>query len=387
MQKSFEQFNEFLVKLEQLSLNISFPQIEKDIILEKLRKIYVSVQNAQCIEASEQSVQSEKYEVYQGLDDDVDLFFDTDHESYNSTANVSDAKLCDQPGGEQGEPQIEQENEEAKLAEQMRRQAQEEQQKREAENRRKLEEETKLAEERRRQAEAEQRRREEETKRKLEEEAKLAEERRRQAEAEQRQREEEAKRKLEEEKKLAEERRRQAENEQKNNADLAALKAQEEAALNQSSPIDKQKFEEQSLFNGHRDVVETSNEDDILQFAPKQMPSSNSDVNRLQTQVPHRSLNDLFNEQMEDRSLSAQFQKAKVTDLTKAISINDKFTFIKELFNNKGEEFSAAITSLNQCASMDEAVHCLESLKQKFYWDSTSTAYLSLCDLVRRKYN
>ncbi len=104
-------------------------------------------------------------------------------------------------------------------------------------------------------------------------------------------------------------------------------------------------------------------------------------------QTTQRSLNDLFNEQREDNSLSAQFQRAKVTDLTKAISINDKFTYIKELFNNKGEEFGAAINRLNQCQNMDEAFDCLEGLKQKFFWDSTSTAYLSLCDLLRRKFN
>lgn len=84
--------------------------------------------------------------------------------------------------------------------------------------------------------------------------------------------------------------------------------------------------------------------------------------------------------------MGTQFQHAKVVDLTKAISINDKFTFIKELFNNKGEEFSAAIQQLNQCANMDEAFDCLEALKKKYYWDSTATAYLSLCDLLRRKY-
>ena len=85
--------------------------------------------------------------------------------------------------------------------------------------------------------------------------------------------------------------------------------------------------------------------------------------------------------------MGAQYQNAKVTDLTKAISINDKFTYIKELFNNKGEEFSAAITQLNQCRNMDEAFSTLEMLKQKHLWESTSNTYLSLCDLLRRKFN
>ncbi len=102
---------------------------------------------------------------------------------------------------------------------------------------------------------------------------------------------------------------------------------------------------------------------------------------------PKRSLNDLFNERREDHSISSQYRHAKVGDLTKAISINDKFIYIKELFHNRGEDFSASIHRLNECQSMDEAFDCLEELKQKFFWDSKSDAYLSFCDLLRRKYS
>ena len=102
---------------------------------------------------------------------------------------------------------------------------------------------------------------------------------------------------------------------------------------------------------------------------------------------PKRSLNDLFNEQREDHSISSQYQRAKVGDLTKAISINDKFIYIKELFHNRGEDFSASIRLLNECTNMEQAFDCLEQLKQKFFWDSKSDAYLSFCDLLRRKYS
>lgn len=100
-----------------------------------------------------------------------------------------------------------------------------------------------------------------------------------------------------------------------------------------------------------------------------------------------RSLNDLFNEQREDHSISSQYRHAKIGDLTKAISINDKFIYIKELFHNRGEDFSTAIRQLNECKTMEEAFDCLEQLKQKFFWDSKSDAYLSFCDLLRRKYS
>lgn len=119
--------------------------------------------------------------------------------------------------------------------------------------------------------------------------------------------------------------------------------------------------------------------------AEKQMPAEPAEA---PVQKPQqKSLNDLFNEQREDHSISSQYQRAKVGDLTKAISINDKFIYIKELFHNRGEDFSASIRLLNECHNMEEAFNCLDELKKKYYWDSKSDAYLSFCDLLRRKFS
>ena len=68
------------------------------------------------------------------------------------------------------------------------------------------------------------------------------------------------------------------------------------------------------------------------------------------------------------------------------MSINDKFLFIRELFKNKSEEFSRAIQTLNNCENIEEAFDIMEGLKKQYFWDSTSSAYLALCDLVRRKF-
>ena len=305
MQNTFEQLAKILERLELMcNGNLVLPDIEKDIVLEKLRKVYAGILSGKPSgKQPEQPKKTENYEVYQGIEEDVDLFFDTEHESYTA---FNEAALKEKTA---------QEEEQKRLAE---------------EQKRKEEEQKRLAEEQKRKEE-EQKRLAEEQKRKEEEQKRLAEEQKRKEE-EQKRLAEEQKRKEEEQKRLAEEQKR-------------------------NTPSD---------------------EDDLLQFIPKP-----------QTPKPaaQRSLNDLFSEKDGDRSLGAQFQNAKVQDLTKAISINDKFTYIKELFNNKGEEFSAAITQLNLCRNMEEAFNCLEGLKQKHFWDSTSTTYLSLCDLLRRKFN
>lgn len=105
------------------------------------------------------------------------------------------------------------------------------------------------------------------------------------------------------------------------------------------------------------------------------------------TTTMKKSLNDLLNEQKkEENSLNNRFQNAKVNDLTKSISINDKFLFIRELFSNRGEEFSRAVQTLNGCEDIEKAFEYMEELKKHYLWDSDSPAYLSFCDLVRRKF-
>lgn len=101
---------------------------------------------------------------------------------------------------------------------------------------------------------------------------------------------------------------------------------------------------------------------------------------------PKRSLNDLLNERREDNSLNTKFQNSKIEDLTKSISINDKFLFIRELFKNRGEEFSQAIQTFNNCNDIEEAFAHMDKLKKHYFWDSTSSAYLAFCDLIRRKF-
>jgi len=303
MQNSFKKINEIVDNLLVIcDENCHLPKIEKDILLEKIRKLYLKAQAIEEVEINPEK--SENYDIHPGIEEDVDLFFDTDHESYGVP------EVAEEPAPEP-EPASAPKPSPAVV-----------------------------------------------------------------------------------EKPAPE--------------PVLELKVEEpapeqkvpEVQPSQAAPKPEKVIEPEPL--------SSNDEDDLLQFipqksAPKPQPApepkkpahkeqpektvhpAQPQNKLLQTGTP-RSLNDLFNKQQEDRSLGGQFQHAKVGDLTKAISINDKFTFIKELFNNKGEEFSAAIQQLNQCPSMDAAFDCLEGLKKQYYWDSTSTAYLSLCDLLRRKF-
>jgi len=127
--------------------------------------------------------------------------------------------------------------------------------------------------------------------------------------------------------------------------------------------------------------------DDILEFIPDASPQPGLLFEDLTVSKPEKkSLNDLLIEKKEDHSLSTRFQQSFIPDLTKAIAINEKFTFIRELFRNSGVDFSNAIQKLNECENIDTAFVLMEKLKHQYLWDTTSTSYLSLCDLVRRRF-
>ena len=127
--------------------------------------------------------------------------------------------------------------------------------------------------------------------------------------------------------------------------------------------------------------------DDILEFIPNAKSQATTLFGEMEIPKPEKkSLNDLLTEKKEDNSLGTHFQQSYIPDLTKAIAINEKFTFIRELFHNSGVDFSNAIQKLNECENIDTAFVLIEELKHQYIWDTTSSAYLTLCDLVRRRF-
>jgi hypothetical protein len=72
-----------------------------------------------------------------------------------------------------------------------------------------------------------------------------------------------------------------------------------------------------------------------------------------------------------------------VSDLMSAIGINDRFTFIRELFNNDARAFEATLGILNDCASFNDAYNYMI---QYHDWDMDSEPVQLLLEIIRRKY-
>jgi hypothetical protein len=92
----------------------------------------------------------------------------------------------------------------------------------------------------------------------------------------------------------------------------------------------------------------------------------------------HESLHQTFNREADTLA------KAKpVTNLRTAIGINDRFTFIRELFGNDAKAFEQTITILNDAANFNDAYNYMI---QHFDWDMDSEPVQQLLDMIRRKF-
>lgn len=72
-----------------------------------------------------------------------------------------------------------------------------------------------------------------------------------------------------------------------------------------------------------------------------------------------------------------------VDDIRKAISLGDRFLFVRELFGNSGEELQKAIEALNTLASFEEALAWTES---HYNWDKETKAYELFVNVLRRRF-
>jgi hypothetical protein len=96
---------------------------------------------------------------------------------------------------------------------------------------------------------------------------------------------------------------------------------------------------------------------------------------------------DTLNEQLgglkDDQDLHNVIKNKPLSKLSDAIGVNDKFIFIREIFNGSTEEYSQAIIKLDQTVSLTEAKAIIMSFTGE---DIESGAAGQLFDLVKRKF-
>jgi hypothetical protein len=98
------------------------------------------------------------------------------------------------------------------------------------------------------------------------------------------------------------------------------------------------------------------------------------------------SLNDVLKE--EKKEIVHKLKEAPIKDLRKGIGINDRFTFVSELFRGDDAMYERSIKTINSFHIYSEAEYWINrELKFKLGWDDTKETVKHFYELVRRRFS
>ncbi len=161
--------------------------------------------------------------------------------------------------------------------------------------------------------------------------------------------------------------------EQKKDAKEKNAKEETKASGNEDPPEKEIKLVK-STTGPTEDVSPEKKEPDIS-------PSKNADIlKERQTTIADKFMDE------DDRSLAAKIQKNPIRDLRLAIGVNDKFLFIKELFDGNLDAYNESIKNLNGITEKEKALQSLDELKKLYKWPEDSYYGAKLIELIERKF-
>ena len=87
-----------------------------------------------------------------------------------------------------------------------------------------------------------------------------------------------------------------------------------------------------------------------------------------------------------EKTFSPKIPSERIQNLKSAISINEKFMFINELFDGNLREYNETVETLNGFKNLDQAADFLDLMRKKNFWDTGSNAFRKLKELVERRF-
>ena len=86
-------------------------------------------------------------------------------------------------------------------------------------------------------------------------------------------------------------------------------------------------------------------------------------------------------------SLADNFQNQKINNIAKSISLNQKFVFVKELFNGNLDNFEKSLNQLDSFDSWEEANEFIEEkIAPEYNWDISKDSVADFTSIVERRY-
>ncbi len=170
-------------------------------------------------------------------------------------------------------------------------------------------------------------------------------------------------------------------------------KVKQEQNLMQEETNNEEKVEEEE----HDQVNETTKTEERVKnttldtnpetnTAEEEKPTAPKDDNKVYKKVlgdqfiHEKSLNEKFTSLTDNKY---KVMGKPVTSVKKAIGLNDRFMFTRELFNNDSGKFNSTVEAIDNANDLVEAV---EYLEKNCEWPKNETS-LKFMDLVKRRFN
>ena len=87
-----------------------------------------------------------------------------------------------------------------------------------------------------------------------------------------------------------------------------------------------------------------------------------------------------------EKTLGLKVKGERPGDLKSAITINEKFLFINELFDGNLRDYNEAVETLAKCSDRNTAAGFLDQMMRSNRWDSQSDAFKKLNELVLKRF-
>ncbi|NND78062.1 MAG: hypothetical protein HKN39_07755 [Flavobacteriales bacterium] len=89
----------------------------------------------------------------------------------------------------------------------------------------------------------------------------------------------------------------------------------------------------------------------------------------------------------EEKTLAEKMENSAITDLKSVISINQRFSFIRELFGDDGAAFDMSIDGIQKSTSLKEAEVIIEKLRVERNWNGEDDMVMEFEELVKRRFS
>ncbi len=117
--------------------------------------------------------------------------------------------------------------------------------------------------------------------------------------------------------------------------------------------------------------------------ADSKVKVGNSEVIADKIKPKRQSINDMIAQNKFDKDVSSKFKTSQINDINKAININDRVWFIKELFKGDSTLYKTTISKLNNSSDLDSA---LNYIKENFDWDSNEKVVEKFVRVISRRF-